>query len=334
MERQMLRRIGRTTLAGAVSFFCVLHAAHSAEFKKWRDGNVDVIAIQDDLQPGDEKKFFNAALSSSDAIVVFHSPGGSLLAGIEIGKAIRLKGFSTYVPDGMQCASACALAWLGGQVRFMSAGGRIGFHAAYTKGTGQPTVSSSGNALAGAYLSQLGLPNSAVIYITDAAPTRMQWLTPDDAQRHGIDVKVLNPRYADNGKGDLGGEPTAGAAPRATLWEHNDSVVYLVSKGSLREFYYRHVRPGMLEAGARPGSLLFRGRSANAHYSGTAFLFSRRCGQIQYQVSGPILDNFQRVVLRGKAPRRGPNCRVEGYRADTLEFRLLNTSGISTATRR
>jgi hypothetical protein len=58
-----------------------------------------------------------------------------LVAGIDIGKAIRLKDFETAVVSNKNsktiCASACALAWLGGTRRFMSATARIGFHAAY-----------------------------------------------------------------------------------------------------------------------------------------------------------------------------------------------------------
>jgi hypothetical protein len=108
-----------------------------------------------------------------------------------------------------------------------------------------------------------------------------------------------------------------------TLWEHNGSVVYLIANGFLREFYYKEPRQGMIEAGTRPGALLFRGQSNNRRYSGTAFIFDRRCGRFPYQVSGPILDNFNRVVLTGRAPRVGANCRIEGYLTDTLEFTLL-----------
>jgi hypothetical protein len=36
-----------------------------------------------------------------------------------------------------------------------------------------------------------GLPTSAIIYITGAAPKGMQWLTLADAQKVGIDVKHL-----------------------------------------------------------------------------------------------------------------------------------------------
>ena len=117
------------------------------------------------------------------------------------------------------------------------------------------------------------------------------------------------------------------ATPEPSLWDHNDSIVYLVAKGSSRESYYKQPHPGTLEAGARPGSLLFRGQSTKGQYSGTAYIFKRGCGQKPYEVSGPVLDNYKRVVLTGQAPRVGPNCQIQGYFKDTLDFRLLESPG-------
>lgn len=173
---------------------CMPLSARASEFSKSAspNGRPDIIFVVGDLALGDEKKFINAALSSGNAIVVFQSPGGNLIAGIEIGKAIHLKGFATFVPDTVQCASACALAWLGGRVRYMSNTAQVGFHAVYVDKGGQAAVSSTGNALVGAYLNQLGLPTSAIVYITDASPQGMQWLNFTDAQNYGIDVRPFN----------------------------------------------------------------------------------------------------------------------------------------------
>jgi hypothetical protein len=52
---------------------------------------------------GDEFAAKTAPLPS--AFVAFGSDGGSLLAGLRIGEAIRRKRFSTIVPDGRRCAS-------------------------------------------------------------------------------------------------------------------------------------------------------------------------------------------------------------------------------------
>jgi hypothetical protein len=55
-----------------------------------------------------------------------------------------------------------------------------------------------------------------------------------------------------------------------TIWDHNYSIMYLVANGSSREFYYQKPRSGMLDAGARPGSVLFRGEVKDGQYFGTA----------------------------------------------------------------
>jgi hypothetical protein len=175
-------------------YLCVPFPSHAAEFSKSAssNGGPDIIFIVGDLRHGDEARFINVAINSGNAIVFFQSPGGNLLAGIEIGKAIRLKGFATFVPGRVQCASACALAWLGGRVRYMSNTARVGFHAAYVDAGGQPAVSSAGNALVGAYLNQLGLPAAAIIFITAAPPEGIQWLNFSDSQRYGIDVREFD----------------------------------------------------------------------------------------------------------------------------------------------
>jgi hypothetical protein len=118
---------------------------------------------------------------------------------------------------------------------------------------------------------------------------------------------------------------TQAASPEPTLWDHNGSVMSLVAKGSSREFYYQKPRPGMLEAGAKPASLLFRGGVSNGQYSGTAFIFNPRCGQIPFQVKGAILDNDERIVLTGQAPRVGRNCQAYASYTSDLEFTLLKS---------
>src|SRR5262249_34844701 len=92
----------------------------------------------------------------------------------------------------VRCASACALAWLGGTPRIMATNAQVGFHAAYIIRGGQPLETGGGNALVGAYLNRIGLSHSAVLYITQSAPTSMTWLNAGDASQHGIDVALLD----------------------------------------------------------------------------------------------------------------------------------------------
>jgi clan AA aspartic protease (TIGR02281 family) len=127
----------------------------------------------------------------------------------------------------------------------------------------------------------------------------------------------------------LGQAPTVGTVSsshvpaQTTLWKHNGSVVYLMVNGTGREFYYHQPRPGMVEAGAKSGSLLFRGQFIDGNYRGTAFIFNSRCGQFPYEVAGPVDDDYRRVVMRGDAPRIGQDCRIVSHIAETLDFSLI-----------
>jgi hypothetical protein len=156
------------------------------------NGGHDARAIQNTtrctaLAPQGSINFFE--IDRSKAIISFRNAGGSVVAGIQIGESIRLKGFTTVVAGTARCASACAIAWLGGTPRLMSPQARVGFHAAYSSETGQET--GVGNALVGAYLDKIGLPYSAVIYITQAAPNSMTWLSIADSEKQGIGVELL-----------------------------------------------------------------------------------------------------------------------------------------------
>jgi hypothetical protein len=116
---------------------------------------------------------------------------------------------------------------------------------------------------------------------------------------------------------------TQTASPEPTIWDHNGSVMYLVANGSSREVYYQKPRAGMLDAGARSGSLLFRGEVNNGQYLGTAYIFNLHCGPIPFEVKGPVLNDDERIVLTGQAPRVGRNCRPSGSYTSNLEFRQL-----------
>ena len=150
----------------------------------------NVITVEGPLDSADGDLFAAKAASLRSAIVAFSSDGGSLLAGVRIGEAIRRKGFSTFVPDGRRCASACALAWLGGVERFIGISGKISFHAAYDAASDESGV---GTAVVEAYLSKIGLPYEAVIYITQqTASNEMTWLNMSDAAQRGIRVTLLS----------------------------------------------------------------------------------------------------------------------------------------------
>lgn len=121
-----------------------------------------------------------------------------------------------------------------------------------------------------------------------------------------------------------------GAPVSFSVWIHNGSMIDLVSVGRSRMYFYQTPRPEVASAGVAPGTLLFKGVSQNQQYVGTAYRFSSNCGRIVYQVSGPILDDSERVVLTGRAPRVGSDRGMNGYFEDTLDFELATRTQIAS----
>jgi hypothetical protein len=161
-------------------------------------------------------------------LVVFGSPGGATIAALQMGQNIRLHRFATFVAPGSFCASACALAWLAGMPRVMQENSRIGFHAAFTEKNGEKRESGLGNALVGAYLSNLGLSYDAIYYLEKAAPDDITWLTFADANRLGIEVKLVTlsePNSAPDTKSPRhrGAEPNVSAPPAAPVLPEPES---------------------------------------------------------------------------------------------------------------
>jgi hypothetical protein len=73
----------------------------------------------------------------------------------------------------------------------MQEGARIGFHAPYVLDGDEPRPDSFGSAAVGAYLNELGLSIQAIEFITSPQPEEIGWLTPEDADRLGIEVQLL-----------------------------------------------------------------------------------------------------------------------------------------------
>ena len=113
------------------------------------------------------------------------------------------------------------------------------------------------------------------------------------------------------------------SAAGRSYWDHNRSVMSLAANGARRRFYYHRPRPGMAEAGARSGSLLFDGVRAGNTYAGIAYVFDGACGAFDDKVDGHVVAE-SRVVMRGLAPRVDPRtCSVFDDRPDALAFDLL-----------
>jgi uncharacterized caspase-like protein len=123
------------------------------------------------------------------------------------------------------------------------------------------------------------------------------------------------------------GDSSRSAAPdppvtRPTMWNHNGSTMRLITDGARRRFVYDNPRQGIREEGVTSGTLLFDGTRSGDNYSGSAHIFSSRCGRRAYRVSGSVSSDQRTVTMAGQAPRLGRNCETVGYKDDELVFEL------------
>jgi len=150
------------------------------------DNGAEAIYVTGEILEPDEAAFRELAERYPDAVVFLESPGGSLVPAIEIGKLIRSHHYATVVLEQSTCNSACALIWLAGTPRYLQGSGNLGFHASYSEEGGQLIETGVGNAIVGHYISQLNLPESAVIFATSASPYEIMNLTPANSIEAGI----------------------------------------------------------------------------------------------------------------------------------------------------
>lgn len=175
----------------------------------------DVIIIWGEIKLGDDEKFNKVAAPVTSATVILNSEGGSVYPSLEIGKSLRLKGFSTLVMNGYDCQSACALIWLAGSPRRLSRSAKVGFHSIYQMAGDKTVTSSVGNAIVGRYLTLLNLPEKAVIFATVSAPENFNWLGTGNYREVGIDL-AIDDDYGDKSDGNSRGSQIQGRSSNSS----------------------------------------------------------------------------------------------------------------------
>jgi hypothetical protein len=159
-----------------------------------------------------QKYVTDHSLSGIHFNAVFNSPGGSLLGGIRLGRAIRalaietsvgkttldssIPGHSTYKTEKGICFSSCAYAFLGGMSRIANAG-EYGVHQFYTDSllknpdgkVFSPVDFSAQQTVTGlllSYVIEMGVDAGLVVQANKTDPTDMYLLTDKEL----IDLRV------------------------------------------------------------------------------------------------------------------------------------------------
>ena len=177
---------------------CCSTNAHAVSISEDRVDDLIILKLNGEITAGDGEKFAAAATNyfGSNVVVILSGPGGNLFAGLSIGETIKSRGWGTFVVSHSECASVCGLIWVAGSPRFIGETGKVGFHAAFTTQSGEARETGAGNAMVGAYLTKLGLPYSAVLYMTSSPPEEMRWLNDADATKMGIKLAIIPDRSA------------------------------------------------------------------------------------------------------------------------------------------
>jgi len=91
----------------AVLLFLFAFPLSTAEIiRQPREDGLDLISVIGVLNEGDEAVFRKVASAFDKAVVALNSEGGGVRAGIDIGRAVRLRSFATAVPPQTLPASA------------------------------------------------------------------------------------------------------------------------------------------------------------------------------------------------------------------------------------
>jgi hypothetical protein len=122
------------------SFFFVLFLSNFAHAKlnfiaSDPGDEISFILVEGDFEYEDNLlEFISLVRRHNPSIVTFNSSGGNIVKSIELGRLIRLYGLNTFQMRGLECSSACSIAFMGGVKRHAEAGS-IGVHQSSYGGT-------------------------------------------------------------------------------------------------------------------------------------------------------------------------------------------------------
>jgi ATP-dependent protease ClpP protease subunit len=168
------------------------------------DADPAIISVDGDINLRDNTQFeqlctVNGLTDGHAAVVYFRSSGGHIHPAMGIGTYIHKNHLQTAVPDGADCASACALSWIAGSVRYLGQNSRVGFHSSSVVVNGERLRSADANKRVSDYLKWLNVfPPSVADYVTEAEPESeagpeyITWLTPFNATKFKIYTRPLS----------------------------------------------------------------------------------------------------------------------------------------------
>jgi hypothetical protein len=202
MDKAMLRNLlAAVTIVAATP----LHAANITPYRNCPYGYPDCIVINGEFDIFDFAKFSDARKAVSPeqfqekhggymfpkVAVYLNSPGG-IIAGTQY-MATMFNGAVTVVPENAVCASMCSYLWMMGRRRFLAPTGRVGFHSASTRDGEASKLGNERLKEGFEMINMFGwhnqLSTKAIEFLFSTNPYGMLWLTPQLANKVGIDYE-------------------------------------------------------------------------------------------------------------------------------------------------
>jgi hypothetical protein len=149
--------------------------------------NRTIILLNGELAEGDASRFrdlVRAAASSSRPVsgIRLNSSGGSLLEGVRLAGVIQGAKIATVIASGATCASACFIAFVAGNQKFVSATATVGVPGAANR-FGQDAAGEIPSIVR--VVKELGLLDAIVEKMLAAREDEIVWLTQDDLRAMG-----------------------------------------------------------------------------------------------------------------------------------------------------
>ena len=139
------------------------------------------------------------------------SPGGNLLEGVQLAKAMYEGKIATVVVRGAACASACFIVFAAGTEKYASYGSRVGVHGASFQNGGETVDAPEGTVAMAKLVKSLGVPPGIIGQMVVTPPDEMVWLSAVDLQSMGVQMTGA-------GQGDDGSPaPVAAVAPASPV---------------------------------------------------------------------------------------------------------------------
>ncbi|WP_245294875.1 hypothetical protein [Rhizobium rhizosphaerae] len=178
-----------------------------------------LLVIKGEFEPSDDPMRLVAEYAQfQPTLITFDSNGGSVVAAMKMGRAIRALNVNTIQIRSSQCASACALAFLGGVKRSAEAGS-IGVHQAFFSddvGVDQKTAVATVQALTGeiiGYLSDMGVSAKLLQLSLSIESSDMRYLTSAEMREWGIVTVDAAPAAAQAGFVSVVPAPGSSSSP-------------------------------------------------------------------------------------------------------------------------